>query len=77
MQAVATIGTTGSFAAAAMRLNVSQPALSRQIDALEYELGLAEPVGRGVRLTRRARTYSGNATACSQRSTPSATAHDC
>ena len=53
LRAFATIVDAGGFARAAERLHVSQPALSRQIHALELELGLSlfDRVGRGVRLT--------------------------
>lgn len=37
----ATVAETGSVSAAAARLHVSQPALSRQLQALERELGLS------------------------------------
>ena len=52
-RAFATIVDAGGFARAAERLHVSQPALSRQIRALEIELGISlfDRVGRGVRLT--------------------------
>jgi len=48
-----TIADAGSFGRAGARLNVSQPALSRQIRALEGELGiqLFDRVGRRVQLT--------------------------
>src|SRR5581483_5657218 len=44
---------TGGLGRACARLNLSQPAASRQIHALESELGvvLFEHVGRGLRLT--------------------------
>ena len=52
-RAFATIVDAGGFARAAERLHVSQPALSRQIRALELDLGISlfDRVGRGVRLT--------------------------
>jgi LysR family cyn operon transcriptional activator len=53
LRAFATIVDAGGFARAAERLHVSSPALSRQIHALELELGISlfDRVGRGVRLT--------------------------
>jgi LysR family transcriptional regulator, cyn operon transcriptional activator len=53
LRAFATIADVGGFARAASRLNLSQPALSRQIQALETELGvpLFDRVGRRIRLT--------------------------
>lgn len=47
------VARTGSISAAARALNVAQPALSRQLQKLEDELGLAvfQRHGRGVRLT--------------------------
>ena len=49
----ATIADLGSYARAAVRLHLSQPALSRQIHALEEELGvpLFDRIGRRVHLT--------------------------
>lgn len=43
----------GSLSAAARALNLAQPTLGRQVDALEGELGVAlfERTGRGLRLT--------------------------
>jgi LysR family transcriptional regulator, cyn operon transcriptional activator len=43
----------GGLGRACTRLNLSQPAASRQIHALEADLGvrLFEPMGRGLRLT--------------------------
>ena len=56
VQAFVAVVDLGTFSAAAKRLHVSQPAMSRQIAALAHELGfdLFEPSGRGVRLTARA-----------------------
>ena len=53
LRAFATIVDAGGFARAAARLNLSQPALTRQIHALEAELGvpLFDRIGRGVQLT--------------------------
>lgn len=53
LRAFATIADAGGFARAAARLNLSQPALSRQIHALESELGvpLFDRIGRRVQLT--------------------------
>src|SRR3954447_11905327 len=53
LRAFAIIVDAGGFARAAARLNLSQPALTRQIQALEAELGvpLFDRIGRGVQLT--------------------------
>ena len=53
LRAFVSISDLGGFARAAARLNVSQPALSRQIHALEAELGvpLFDRIGRRVQLT--------------------------
>jgi DNA-binding transcriptional LysR family regulator len=53
LRAFATIADVGGFARAATRLHLSQPALSRQIRALEADLGvpLFDRVGRRVQLT--------------------------
>ena len=53
LRAFATIVDVGGFARAAERLNLSQPALSRQIHALEAELAvpLFDRIGRRVQLT--------------------------
>jgi DNA-binding transcriptional LysR family regulator len=53
LRAFATIADAGGFARAATRLNLSQPALSRQIHVLEAELGvpLFDRIGRRVQLT--------------------------
>jgi DNA-binding transcriptional LysR family regulator len=49
----------GSFSQAAGRLNITQPALSQQVKALEDDLGvpLLERQGRGVRITAAGRAY--------------------
>jgi LysR family transcriptional regulator, cyn operon transcriptional activator len=53
VRTLVTIADAGGVARAASRLNLSQPALSRQIHALEQALGvkLFDRVGRRVRLT--------------------------
>ena len=53
-----TVADEGSFTAAAELLQVSQPGLSHQIQALERELGgpLLERLPRRVRLTPAGRT---------------------
>ena len=53
LRAFATIADAGSFGRAADRLFLSQPALSRQIQALEAEIGmpLFDRTGRQARLT--------------------------
>jgi DNA-binding transcriptional LysR family regulator len=53
LRAFAAIVDVGGFARAAARLNLSQPALSRQIHALETALGvqLFDRVGRRIQLT--------------------------
>src|SRR5215475_3973892 len=53
LRAFSAIVETGGFARAAAQLNLSQPALSRQIHALETELGvpLFDRIGRAVQLT--------------------------
>lgn len=53
LQTLITVADAGGFARAAGRLHLSQPAASRQIQALEAELGvlLFERIGRQLRLT--------------------------
>ena len=53
LRAFAAIVDAGGFARAAERVHLSQPALSRQIHALEDELGvpLFDRIGRRVQLT--------------------------
>jgi DNA-binding transcriptional LysR family regulator len=53
LRSFVTIADAAGFARAASRLNLSQPALSRQIHALEAELGvqLFDRIGRRIQLT--------------------------
>jgi LysR family transcriptional regulator, cyn operon transcriptional activator len=53
LQTLITIADAGGFARAAGRLHLSQPAASRQIQALEVEFGvpLFNRIGRGLQLT--------------------------
>ena len=53
VRAFVAIADAGGFARATARLNLSQPAISRQISALEAELGvrLFDRVGRHIQLT--------------------------
>lgn len=53
LRSFVTIADAAGFARAAARLNLSQPALSRQIHALEAELGvqLFDRIGRRIQLT--------------------------
>ena len=53
LRAFVNIADAGGFARAANRMNLSQPALSRQIRALETELGVSlfDRLGRRVQLT--------------------------
>ena len=53
LQIFITIAEAGGFASAQSRLSLSQPAASRQVQALEGELGvlLFDRVGRRIRLT--------------------------
>ena len=53
LRAFVAIVEAGGVARAAARLNVSQPALSRQVLALEVDLGLRlfDRIGRRLRLT--------------------------
>jgi DNA-binding transcriptional LysR family regulator len=59
MEYFLTVAKEGSFSRAAAELNVTQPALSQQVIALEGELGapLFERLGRGVRITAAGRAY--------------------
>src|SRR5260370_21563031 len=52
LQTLITVADAGGFASAAGRLHLSQPAASRQIQALEAELGvlLFDRIGRGLQL---------------------------
>ena len=53
LQTLITVADAGGFASAAGRLHLSQPAASRQIQALEAELGvlLFDRIGRRLQLT--------------------------
>src|SRR5205814_4826337 len=57
------VAEEGSFLRAAGRLRVAQPALSKQIRALEREVGvkLFERLPRGTRVTRAGEQFLGNA----------------
>lgn len=52
LSTLATVAATGSFSAAARKLNLTQPAVSQQIKELETRLGLTlvERIGRRVQL---------------------------
>lgn len=52
------VAETGSFTQAALRLHLSQPAISKRITALEEQIGqsLFDRVGRGISLTDAGRT---------------------
>lgn len=53
------VAEEGNIGQAALRLNVSQPPISRQIQALEYELGaqLLNRTPKGVNLTEAGKTF--------------------
>ncbi|MEX0584175.1 MAG: LysR family transcriptional regulator [Natronospirillum sp.] len=53
LQAFVAISTYGSFSAAADRLHLTQPAVSKRVQTLEHQLGttLFDRIGRGVHLT--------------------------
>lgn len=53
IQAFLTVSETGSFSRAADLLSITQPAISKRIQALEHSLGITlfDRVGKGVRLT--------------------------
>lgn len=65
------VADTGAFSRAAERLRISEPALWRQVRALERELGvrLFERVGRRVRVTASAERLLAGAASCSPGST--------
>ncbi|MFI9415124.1 LysR family transcriptional regulator [Nocardia gamkensis] len=65
----AEVARTGSFTAAAEKLRFTQSAISRQISALEGELGarLFDRLPRGVRLTEDGRSLLGHAEAVLER----------
>ena len=53
IQALLTVSDTGSFSRAAEALHLTQPAVSKRIQALEHSLGIAlfDRIGKSVRLT--------------------------
>ena len=57
------IAETGAFSRAAMRLSVGQPVLSRQMEALEQELGteLYHRTGRGIVLSEAGKIFKQHA----------------
>lgn len=63
LQSFVAVAQAGSMSRAAATLHVSQPALSRQVRALEDELGqrLLERTGRGVVVTESGRALVGHA----------------
>lgn len=63
LQSFMTVARTGSLVSAAKALNIAQPALSRQMQALERELGvmLFERHARGISLTRAGRGFRADA----------------
>ncbi len=64
----------GGFSRASARLNLTQSAASRQIQALEADLGvpLFDRVGRSVQLTSEGRTCFGAVAVCWQKPSHSA-----
>ena len=71
------IADAGGVARAATRLNLSQPAASRQMQVLEAELGvqLFDRIGRRVRLTSEGEDLLGAAGSCWPTPNPCASAH--
>ena len=65
LQYFVTVAQEQHVTRAAERLRISQPPLSRQIQALEDELGqpLFERSGRGIKLTEFGRYFAAKATA--------------
>ncbi|MEO6349298.1 MAG: LysR family transcriptional regulator [Candidatus Limnocylindrales bacterium] len=65
LECFVTVATEGTYAAAADRLSIAQPALWRRVQELERELGVAlfERAGRRVRLTTDGQTILDQATA--------------
>ncbi|MEM6993483.1 MAG: LysR family transcriptional regulator [Myxococcota bacterium] len=62
LRVFASVAAEGSFTAAARRLNVSQPAVSKQLSELEAAVGLPlfDRLPRGVRLTEAGRVLRGH-----------------
>lgn len=63
LESLVAVADDGSFSRAAIRLNLAQPSLSRQIAALERDVGqrLLVRNGRGVELTRAGIAFLGHA----------------
>ena len=74
-----TVAEQGSVSRAALRLHISQPGLSRQIQELEQELGLRlfDRVGRRLVLTGEGEQLLGSCRSVLGTSAPSASRRSC